>query len=325
MDREKFLNERKRGIGGSDAAAILGMSKWATPIDIYMEKLGLKDPTEETEIMTWGKILEPLIVEAVEGKFNVKVNRCLDKKGNEILYTKECASSGIGSSDIGITPLIAHVDGLFVYEGEACLLECKTVSPFVFKQHWNPEANQVPYEYFCQVQHYMNVMDLRKCLIAAWCDRQMHFFWVNYHEDFVEQMVMKEENFWLEHVVKKIPPPKMTGDDINKLLDNLVDEPMQADEGLVRLLSSYDSLGEEIKFTKQEQDAVKAEISNVMGNFLVAEWDGAVVAKFLKITQKRVDVKKLEKDFPDAHETCMKEGSYLRLYTYLEQKESGDK
>jgi putative phage-type endonuclease len=311
MDTKQFHEERATGIGGSDAAAIMNMSKWSTPLDVYMEKVGLTEPKEPNEVMEWGKILEPLIVQAVEEQFDVIVDPHLDKDGNEKLWREGVA--------------IAHIDGTFLMntdEGvfETVLLECKTVNPFSFKLEWNPETNQVPYEYFCQVQHYMFVTGLKKCLLAAWVDRTMHYFWINFSEEFVEVMIQKEQEFWEKHVELKIPPPKSTGADVNKMMEGLVDEPIPATIELMRLLDRHEELNEEKKMTEDELGAIKAEIANTMGEYLRAEKDGVQVAKWIKINQKRVDAKKLKEKYPGAHEECSKPSSYLRLYINLKEK-----
>ena len=36
--KEDWLRFRKTGIGGSDMAAIMGLSKWKSPLDIWLEK-----------------------------------------------------------------------------------------------------------------------------------------------------------------------------------------------------------------------------------------------------------------------------------------------
>ena len=38
-NREQFLLDRKQGIGGSDVAAIMGLSPWSTPLDVYNDKI----------------------------------------------------------------------------------------------------------------------------------------------------------------------------------------------------------------------------------------------------------------------------------------------
>lgn len=40
MTEDQWLEARRAGIGGSDAAAIAGLSKWKTPMSVYLDKLG---------------------------------------------------------------------------------------------------------------------------------------------------------------------------------------------------------------------------------------------------------------------------------------------
>ena len=56
MPRDKWLELRRQGIGGSDAAAIMGLNPWKTPMDIWLEKTGefLDDEEPENEKMYWG-------------------------------------------------------------------------------------------------------------------------------------------------------------------------------------------------------------------------------------------------------------------------------
>lgn len=61
-NRDGWLKARKRGIGGSDAAAALGMSPWKTQLELYLEKRGeLMAPDIDSEAMLWGRVLEPVI------------------------------------------------------------------------------------------------------------------------------------------------------------------------------------------------------------------------------------------------------------------------
>jgi len=43
MNKEEWLEERKNGIGGSDAATILGLNPYKTNIDLWEEKTGRKE------------------------------------------------------------------------------------------------------------------------------------------------------------------------------------------------------------------------------------------------------------------------------------------
>ena len=62
-DRERWLEERRKGIGASEAAAVLGVSRWRTPLSVYVKKLGLDEDTEQSEAARWGTLLEPIVAE----------------------------------------------------------------------------------------------------------------------------------------------------------------------------------------------------------------------------------------------------------------------
>ena len=49
MEREDWLDWRRRGIGGSDVGAICGISKYKSPIDVYLDKIGQSEETEQSE------------------------------------------------------------------------------------------------------------------------------------------------------------------------------------------------------------------------------------------------------------------------------------
>jgi len=60
--RAEWLEQRRQGIGASDAAVILGLTKWKSPMGLYAEKTGLVPMgQEETDLLEWGNRLEPVI------------------------------------------------------------------------------------------------------------------------------------------------------------------------------------------------------------------------------------------------------------------------
>ncbi len=60
MDNSDWLEFRKRGIGGSDAAAILRLSTWTSPVDLFLEKTGKKKSVDISDQppVWWGSFLE---------------------------------------------------------------------------------------------------------------------------------------------------------------------------------------------------------------------------------------------------------------------------
>src|SRR5690606_38820092 len=63
MDRSEWLEWRKKGIGGSDAAAIVGLDKYRSAFDVYAEKVGLKAEEPDNEAMRQGRDLEQYVAE----------------------------------------------------------------------------------------------------------------------------------------------------------------------------------------------------------------------------------------------------------------------
>ena len=66
-----WLKERQKGIGGSDVAAILGMSPWRTPYQVWEEKTTPIDETaaeDDRPALYWGRVLEAPIRQAYADK-----------------------------------------------------------------------------------------------------------------------------------------------------------------------------------------------------------------------------------------------------------------
>ena len=59
--KEAWLSERRKHITGTDVAAILGLSRFKTPLRVWLEKKGEIEP-DENEAMRWGKRLERVIL-----------------------------------------------------------------------------------------------------------------------------------------------------------------------------------------------------------------------------------------------------------------------
>src|SRR3972149_1138900 len=64
MTREEWLGERRQGIGGSDAAAVLVLNPYMGPVAVYNDKIGIGSEVVETEAMKWGRKLEPFVADA---------------------------------------------------------------------------------------------------------------------------------------------------------------------------------------------------------------------------------------------------------------------
>lgn len=62
LSKEEWLKWRKRGIGGSDVSCLIGINKWKSEIELWLDKTNqTNEISEETEIQMWGHIMEPVL------------------------------------------------------------------------------------------------------------------------------------------------------------------------------------------------------------------------------------------------------------------------
>lgn len=190
------IEERKHYIGGSDVSAILGYSPFSSAsefyknsLDIYNEKLGLVPRKPSTIKQLMGHAAEPIIA-AKFARYN----------GVEVLQ----------SMNTVYHPTKAYLAGnMDYYIGETAILECKRVGNSM-KWSLNPVSGRT--DFMLQCQYYMHLTDLREAHLAICVDDaddlQTHKF--SYDADLCETIEAVLDNFWLNHVLKKIPPAPTT-------------------------------------------------------------------------------------------------------------------
>lgn len=74
-NKEDWLKERKKYIGGSDIAAILGQSKFATAVDVYLSKKSNSIEQKNNPAIEWGQYLEDAVARAYSDKTGFRVVR----------------------------------------------------------------------------------------------------------------------------------------------------------------------------------------------------------------------------------------------------------
>lgn len=186
MEREQWIEERRRGIGGSDAAKVMGLSRWGGPFTVYQDKVnGVRTPVD-SEAVHFGNVLEDIVAQEFAWREGVKVRR-----RNSMTFSQEHPF------------MIANIDRELV--GEKVGLECKTASAYKSGE-W--EGDELPDEYYVQVQHYCSVMDWEGCWIACLIGGQRFIYkYVPRNESFIGSMIRMERDFWEGHVLPQNPPP----------------------------------------------------------------------------------------------------------------------
>lgn len=221
---DSFAQERTKYLGGTDAAAVCGLSKRKTILELWLEKTGRVIPKDISKewFIRLGKLYEDDVCQLFMEETGKKVRRV-----NETLFHPKY-------------PFIAaNVDRLVI--GEDAILEAKTCSDFMA---WEWEGEEIPADYIFQCYQYLLVTGKAKCYLAVAVGKTDFIRKEIYRDETVLQLLLqKEVDFWTNFVEKDVQPDVVTyrddaailtlyphaneekeiqlGDDANKLVENI--------------------------------------------------------------------------------------------------------
>ena len=196
-NEEEWLAERCNHIGGSDCAALLGVSKWKSNVDLYREKVGAVQRFVTNEAIELGKRAEPALRELYSA-YNPEM--AIDYHQYTIIFQEEY-------------PFIAStLDGeltdAFDRKG---ILEIKTATPNG-KAGWAKWDNQIPQQYFVQIVHQLLATKYDYAILyAALFNQEGNIFIREYSleaedaEMDMEWLLGRETEFWQSVESKSVP------------------------------------------------------------------------------------------------------------------------
>jgi len=263
-DRESWLRERRRGIGGSDIGAILGLSRWRSPLDVYLDKIGEAEEQESSDAMYWGTILESVVADEYARRTGSKV-----RKINAILAREDEPWRR------------ASVDRLVI--GERKILECKTAGAHMCHE-WGPDgSDEVPDVYRAQVAWYQHVLDHDDADLAVLIGgRDYRIYHLPRDRELERLIVSAADNFWLEHVRKKVPPDPICDRDLSTLyaVDNGQALDVTSDGDAIAAVQRLADVSERIRRLEASKKAIRSEIAERMRDYSVLTVGGEPILTY---------------------------------------------
>lgn len=297
LSREDWLKYRKRGIGGSDVAAILGISKWKSAVGLWLDKTNQSsEPEEENEAMQWGSIMEPVIrnhFAEVMGKLVVEVKAML--RHPEYPF------------------MLADVDGVTVDdEGNPAILEIKTASEYK-RGEWEDD---IPAYYQTQVQHYLCVTGVGKAYVAVLIGgNSFKVFEVDADAEVQQMIIAVERDFW--NKVQNMIRPEIDGSDaatelLNRAYRGGISEQIILPEEAIEYVDRYiEASAEEDNAKAKKQDAAN-HIKEFMRDYDKAKClDYTITWK--PVSTERLDTKALKENEPEVYQKYVKSGTSRRF------------
>jgi putative phage-type endonuclease len=285
-NHEEWKALRHQYIGGSDAAAVVGMNAWVSPYALWAEKTGRLPGFEGNLATEVGTYLEEFVAQKFVAETGKKV-----RKSNQSWFNDQYPWA------------IANIDREIV--GEDAGLEIKTTSELNIKKF---KGGEYPANYYCQCMHYMAVMGYEKMYLAVLVLGQA-FYWfeIERNEAEIESLIGAEVDFWQNYVLTNTPPPVDGSDSTSQTLAEIYETNNEGCTlfGFESEARAYIDIGRKIKELKELQEQHK--------NALLAEMEGKVKADLngYEITNKptsrtSINSKKLKAEMPDIYDKYSK-------------------
>ena len=327
-DKQQWLEGRRRGIGGSDVAAVLQLSPWRTPLDVWNDKLGLSPEHEMTSSLYWGTTLEQVVAKEFANRTGFK----LQKVNHQFVDPdNDWAIANIDRAIINPT-IAKRVRPLEMTEKEIAkygnrpittdiAFEAKTAHAFT-ADLWGPSQeleiqqnnlrteHEIPLYYETQIQWYCGILRLRGMYLAVLIGgSDFRMYWIDARPDVFQVIKEKCSAFWNNHVLTKTPPEPINIEDVLKLYGKSNGKAIEAQGDLAINYGEYARLNGEIKELKKQQDAVKAKIAIDMKDNEILTLDGKKVLTYKTQTSKRFDSDSFKQEHLNDYFDYLKESS----------------
>ncbi len=295
-DEKKWLEARREGIGGSDAAVVVGLNRWKSPFQLWLEKTGKAEPEDlsNNEYVYWGKVLEEVVA-----------NRFCELTG------KKVQRRGLLQMD-DYPYILASVDRMVV--GENAGLECKTCNGFSAKE-W--EDDEVPAAYYVQCQHYMMVTGCERWYIAVLIGGN-RFVWkeIPRNDKEIDLLFQAETEFW--HKVQEGIMPEVDGSESCK--DALVAEfqggiaePLTLPGMAVGIIEQIRKIEDAKNDLENNSEFYKNQLRRMMGSYELGYAGDYKVSWKAQAGRTTIDSKALKEKEPEIYAKYAKQGKPTRV------------
>ena len=300
MPREQWLELRRKGIGGSDAAAIVGLDRYRSAFDVYADKIGLKEEQPDNEAMRQGRDFEDYVAQRFMEATGKKVRR-----RNAVLQHPEHHW------------MLANIDRWVV--GENAGFEAKTTSVL---NRTKFAQGEFPPNYYVQCMHYMAVTGADRWYLAVLVlNKAFHVFTIERDEAEIQALIAAEKDFWENHVLKQIPPAPDGSESTSEVIKQLFPEAKEREEvalfGYEDKIEQYLQLEAQLKELEKQKDAIKQELQLALSDAEIGRAQGYIV-EWKNQTRQALDTARLKKEQAEIYANYLKPAQTVRVFKIKE-------
>lgn len=296
MEGPQWLEERRKGIGGSDIAAIMGFSPWKTPYRVYQEKRKEVDAWQGNESTDWGKRQEPVIRQW----YSDATGRCVYLPEKILFHSK-------------YPFMLASLDG---YTDDPRGVEIKTARS---SKGWGePGTNEIPDYYMLQVQHYMvvtgfEVFDVPVSIGGG----SPELYEVPADKELQELIIQACAEFWQRVVNGNPPEPTTYADAVQRFGKIKAEGAVIAPETALYYLNDLRGVRDQINELQAKEEELKGRLIITLGeqgDTLIDNGGATLLTYKLSNGRKSFDAKALEKEMPEIYQKYLKNGEPSRRF-----------
>ena len=297
MTKDQWLETRHRGVGGSDAAAILGVSPWTSRYAVWSDKVAEKPiQLAQTPAMAFGHRMEPVVADA---------------------YAESSGTNLVNDTNLYAHPehkfMLANLDRLILgSDGKpSSVLEIKTsANPY----SWD---DGVPAYYVSQVQHYMAVTNLPTSVVAVLLQgKEMRDYEVPRDNAYIDRLIEMESKFW-DEVTKRIEPDidgsDSTHQTIRKAYAVTQGKAVDLDTSFMALIERRASAKAQADECADAVRKIESEIMTLLSDAEIGVVNGKQVVTWKEQSRTSVDTKRLKEEYPEIAEALMKSSTFRVL------------
>lgn len=264
-DRQKYL-------GGSDIAAILGISPWRTPLDVYLDKVEGKQPEDpsKAKIFRRGARMEPYILDLLTEEHGVEIinrgQRYRDKT-HDFIAAEIDAEAASGEN-----------------------IEVKTANQFASKNWGAEHTDEIPVYYTAQAMHGMMVREAPATIFPVLIGSDdFRVYRVERDDETIELIRAKEVEFW-SRIEKRDPPPPSQVSDILRLFERDNGTSIEASDEIIEAVNLLKGVKKQIKLLESDKEELEDRIKLFLAEHSALRFGAQTLCTWKAQDTKRFDL-----------------------------------
>lgn len=269
IDRQAWLESRRKGLGSSDSPAILGLDRWRSGRDVYADKKGLEPDRPMTAPLEWGLRLEDAIAFAWSEKSGGSTRKVPMRRARHVTTF----------------PMIASLDRLGFLDGETIVVELKSsrsTDGYVREEDQDDVAPElrIPPGYYTQVQHQLEVANLERAELAVlFGGSDFRRYRIPRDRDFGADLVAELGRWWRDYYLADVEPPVGPDDGprLARRFPTSTDVEKVPNSEMLLVAEDYLRLGDRLEELERERDLQENRIKEYLGDAARMTVSGAVI------------------------------------------------